>query len=656
MAVPIFNNTKVGSSESSRVSTARTEEDFITPGIASVQERLGALAKIKEQQAENEGTGEYLKWNEEASAKSQELQLKNGSNAVGLEDEFNQWNDEYKNNLNFSSREAEQDFYDRASTSLSNYKKNIKTYEVKENFEYSNQLKEAEYSQANQNYVVALFNNDEKAQDDTKIKAMVAFEQLHAGQPQEFIDIEFQKSWDLTTTSVLDQMVRNGEVVQAFTTMEKANANKQVSDASKSLFNNKHKVSLSKSYGETRAESKVGEFTYYNNEEWAEKNGIDITDMTEAQKKMNSGNIRNFVERVTMAEKSLLKDFYKDETFFAGDNFFDKMVDNDTQSAVQSIKDTQEKTYKDSIDNIVESARDDISRFVETGDEKALESYNEKTKSLEENGEWGIITTLKSDFKNTIISDPEVFNNVMAGARTGSTTRRAINENMRLNRDDKKTLLDMLDKVSNINYANAEKISDKLVRDYLGYSPTKKINKLSAVKQAEYYQYSNAMITLLNKNFDNDPISQEDIGKMVEGAITSNKFDIDKFDDSTIETTLYDTDGDKAKTFIKKNNITNDEYINLVQQASASGFSGSETIESMQEFVDADKELNIVIKKQFNIDKFGKEVNVRIGQSLLEDGVISQSEANKRTLDSIGSEIDKLQKEILIKNLTRGRR
>ena len=523
MAVPIFNNTKVGSSESSRVLTARTEEDFITPGIASVQERLGALAKIKEQQAENEGTGEYLKWNEEASAKSQELQLKNGSNAVGLEDEFNQWNDEYKNNLNFSSREAEQDFDDRVTTSLSNYKKNIKTYEVKENFEYSNQLKEAEYSQANQNYVVALFNNDEKAQDDTKIKAMVAFEQLHSGQPEEFIDIEFQKSWDLTTTSVLDQMVRNGEVVQAFTTMEKANTNKQVSDASKSLFYNTHKVALAKSYGKTRAESKVGEFTYYNNEEWAIYNGQDTSNMTEAQKEMNSGFRRSGKEITTMAQNSLLSSEYNDNTFFPGNENFNKMVNSETNSAMAGIKKQADIIHKTAVDDLNTKITNLV--YQKEYNDKDLNEVAKINAEIEVNvgelaesyGEYKLVSKIKELETKKSSSVYGEFSKVYFGILAGTQDSRSIIESDRLDWKEKNVLTSTYNKMK---VENIENRYSTLVSEMMSKMTGKDdIDDLDPDSKTAFEGAVSALVSELT-NKEIDKMTNDDIDRLLRESVS----------------------------------------------------------------------------------------------------------------------------------------
>jgi len=137
----IHRNKEVAGAESRRVEIRNRNESSggLERAFDTADAILDAKKRVKDNQNTTEATDAYLDWNRKMAEKSVELHQKNGTEAIGLEDQFNEYSNQVSGEMQFTSGAARQAFSEKVKQSQNKYQIDLIQYQAAESFEAKNQ-------------------------------------------------------------------------------------------------------------------------------------------------------------------------------------------------------------------------------------------------------------------------------------------------------------------------------------------------------------------------------------------------------------------------------------------------------------------------------------------------------------------------------------
>ena len=646
----VFRNKRVGGLTATRASFIdRDEASGIVRGSEEVASRaFDAWDKVKEKQDEANGGNKYLKWNQDAARKHAELSNKYGSDATGLVNAYDEWNDEYVGNIEFGNSGEQNVFFNSQRTTNAVYRKNLTVEEVNKAFQYDNDILDMKTEQSIKNGVVAISNEDE-AGLGFMAEGLENYKKRNPGATNEQAIEGYQTLVRQTTGALSQQKVSSGNVYGGFNDIQSLTDAGFYDEIDEELFYQTNAKAMAGAESDARLSDAMQSVSHFTKQEVAEKNGVDTSKWTDAQKKEISTSKRSKVDMLIEAEAALNNTVYENETYYQGDATFNSMVNKGAATSIQKMMDTEIKEYKAGINVVADSARNAMARYNNNGTQADLNAYEEQISKLVNNGENDLVETLNGEFSGSLKTDEDEYNKFSNEILSDTTSEDLISSSNKLNTADKKGLIADYRSQKSENRKNSASIADQFVRDYLGISLDEKIEEVSSIeKRNKYYDMTKYVKTSLGLVNDNTPMTRENIKQVVSSAISSGKVNRSKVKDKYKKGTVFETGATEPKRIIKKYDISKDEYVNIASNLYDPGLTDSEVYGLIEVDLETRREL-----EDIQLFEFEKEVGSRIivgreavsGPGVIESSVIV-SEARELKMQDFQRKLNILETHI----------
>jgi len=521
MAVPVYTNRKVAGSQGVNVPVSK--DITSTVDFSTQKNALDAMAQIERDKSEAEGVSEYLKFKEASAGKVAELSLLNGSNADGLANKYDEWKDEYTNNLEFKDGISETSFYDREEIDSANNRINLGKYETSEALEYSNQVKDASINSNMLDGKEALYNEDTTRYAMSMGMAHTAYAEKNTGKPEALIDQEFATVRDEVLTSLLQQDIKNGESKKAYITMQNAETAKAVDKATALRFKEVNKAPLSGEVANDITQVTIDSFENYTAGEWAQLNGVDTSDWTEQEKDKSTTNRRSYVAQLNKAAEEL-KDFkYEGDQYISGDARYNEMVEENINKSLRAISKQANTSQTSAVDDLNTKITDLI--YEKQYKDKDLAEVARINAEIEGNvrllaneyGEYKLVSKIKDLEQKESLSIHGEFSKVYFGILAGTQDSRSIIESDKLDWKEKNALTSTYNKmkVENMTSKYASLTSEML----LSMTGKDDIEDLDPSSKTAYEGAVNALISELT-NKDIETMTNDDIDRLLRESVS----------------------------------------------------------------------------------------------------------------------------------------
>lgn len=511
--IPTFRSDTVATADSRRQDIrARTEgAESANDTSALATGLIEARGKIKDNQSETEASQAYLNWNKKMAVKNTELMQRNGTEAIGLEDDFKEYSAQVEGEIEFKSDRGRNKFYEKLKLGKNQYETGLLKYQAAESFESKNQVLEAEEDVATQDSLAAVASGSFGAAFASREQAYNAFAERNAGTDPKVIRNSFNISYSKSVSAIAEDMSKNGNVTGAMDIMGKLNGQKFVSDLDMSMFKIGQRKTFTKDVGKSIAFDFYRETTNLMVYEAMILDGVPEEDIPESAKYQTSIRKRDTQTRIDMTFKMLEENKYGGDQYYGEEN--NEFVDAASVKALEDFRDIELEREQGEVDAIYNNVAQLIHKKELNGDptgEIGLKIRQQSSVLGDQYGRYKEQKELNKSATENTISIPGEYSKAVFKVQTGQIKNATEIWNMDgLDKQEKSLLVSNLAKFKDSSIKDGyDTIHDKMLLTMFNEDDVERLN----AQEAEIFSMS---LNSLDRS-----LSSEDINTLTPQQVT----------------------------------------------------------------------------------------------------------------------------------------